>query len=106
MFLLDSLRAPGTVLSQRALQKRIRRPEFFASVSTHYLCKTCLAFLGLLFLILKLGSFRKSVVRSVLAVKTPILVSQYLLQSNTFLILIFFPLLCTVFHFSTSLTYW
>ena len=66
--------------------KEIRRPEFFASISTPYL-----AFVGLLSLILKLGSFRKSVVRSVLAVKIPVCVSQCFLQSNTFLVLIFLP---------------
>lgn len=51
------------------------------------LCKACLDFLGLLFLILELVSFRKSIVRSVLAVRIPVLFCQCLLQSNTF----FFP---------------
>lgn len=37
------------------------------------LCKACLDFLGLLFLILELVSFRKSIIRSVLAVRIPVL---------------------------------
>lgn len=60
------------------------------------LCKAWLDFLGLLFLILESGSFRKSIVRSVLAVRIPVLFCQSLLHSNTFF---YFLLILNSFSF-------